>query len=611
MGITSATNNTPADRKRDIRLLAILVAFIALSLAYSFATRLKFGPDEPAHFIYIRSLAVDFSPPPISHNITPSEYSESSHEGHQPPLYYAIMAVSYAALDALGASNDTIWRILRLLDIPIGALWICLVYLLALEFSGKRDHALAATAFVALIPTSSYMAGVISNDMLIALIFTWALILILRYFKTGTITIMTSAVLGLAIGLAMLAKAQGMILVPTFLVVCFLVARGRGYENASDVARSAVITLGIAAIVSGWWFAWCRVRYGSIMPRSLSNPVIEGGLLNAVFFPMEAARATWVSTYTLCSYFWVPLWLVERFIRVRLFYFYPLCVLTVIGAIGFVLRLRRNGNIDRRSLRLLLFVAGITYLVWLRYVMVVDFMANLQGRLFLPVASVIGIAAVLGFDGLFRSPRAKKAGLIAGLALMILVNFAVIGCAIALYSDVYNRAHAHAVNSLDVACCLASDRHERLDSKIFAERGVGLDLDHGLRLIHVLLRSDHLHGPDVAAAPETQYRHDGRGLGRFQVLVRRYLIDEAVDLIAEFVHDERYPADLDYVPQTDGLTRDCGRRDQGEHEKRCYNGEFSSGFHFEPSLNRVSRHVIRTQLEASSSKKSPVDLNFL
>ena len=41
-------------------LAAIIVVFVVLSVCYSLATRLKYGPEEPDHFIYIRSLATDF-----------------------------------------------------------------------------------------------------------------------------------------------------------------------------------------------------------------------------------------------------------------------------------------------------------------------------------------------------------------------------------------------------------------------------------------------------------------------------------------------------------------------------------------------------------------------
>jgi hypothetical protein len=75
----------------------------------------------------------------------------------------------------------------------------------------------------------------------------------------------------------------------------------------------------------------------------------------------------------------------------------------------------------------------LTWALLIIYILKVDSGTNRQGRLFLSSAGVIGILWVLGFDGLLKSERAKRIGTIVGLGLMLLANFAVIGCAIALY----------------------------------------------------------------------------------------------------------------------------------------------------------------------------------
>ena len=81
------------DAKSTRGLIAILAAFTALAVSYSLVTRLRWGPDEPAHFIYIRSIATRFELPPISHKAIGTENSVATHDGHQPPLYYALMAI--------------------------------------------------------------------------------------------------------------------------------------------------------------------------------------------------------------------------------------------------------------------------------------------------------------------------------------------------------------------------------------------------------------------------------------------------------------------------------------------------------------------------------------
>lgn len=415
-------------------LAAILIGFAALSLAYSLVTPLKYGPDEPAHFIYIRSLATKLTPPPIAHVQTHTERSIASHEGHQPPLYYAVMAVPYAALNALGVPSDAIWRVLRILNIAFGVLWIFWVFRLAREFFESEPYALATAAFVALIPNAAYTAGVVNNDILIALLFTWAMVPILRFFKTESLSDREALALGLVMGLALLAKAQGLILVAVLLVAALAVCRRRHYGNIGGVLRAAGIVLGVTVLVSGWWYARCWVLYGTPMPHSLYDPVLPDGMVSLIVNPLLGLDAIRFGSAAFYSYFWTPFWLVWKYVGQWQYYFWPIAGLNAVVLIGLVPRLRRGG-VDRKSLWLLVFTAALTYAMWLRYALAVDRMANLQGRLFMPVAAVVGILFVLGTDGWLASARAKRMGVIFWLALLLAANAAVLACDFALYAS--------------------------------------------------------------------------------------------------------------------------------------------------------------------------------
>lgn len=415
-------------------LVIILIGFSILSLTYSLVTKLKFGPDEPAHFIYIRSLAVDHTFPPIAHWPVPTEDSTSTHEGHQPPLYYTLMAIPFALLNTLGLSGDIIWRILRLLNIPLGAAWIYFVYRLAREFFGSEPYALATTAFVALIPNAAYTAGVVNNETLISLLFTWAMVPILVYFKTGKITTRNAIFLGLLIGLAILTKAQGLILIAMFLIASLAVCRRVNYSNYRRVLASTAIVLGTTAVVGGWWYLRCYLMLGEMIPHSIYAPILPIGMIGLINAPDIAARVLWLSSGQLYGNFWIPFWLVQSFVEWKE-YFYPLMGFSAFTLIGLIFRLRRDKNIDRRSLFFLFFTAFLVYLSWFRYVISVDQLANLQGRLLLSIAAVIGILAISSFDGWLKSARAKKAGIISGITLMLLANIAVIICTITFYAQ--------------------------------------------------------------------------------------------------------------------------------------------------------------------------------
>ena len=53
----------------------------------------------------------------------------------------------------------------------------------------------------------------------------------------------------------------------------------------------------------------------------------------------------------------------------------------------------------------------------------------------MPVAGAIGIVLMLGIDGWLRSAKAKRIGLIAGIAVLILANAGVISCIVAYYAS--------------------------------------------------------------------------------------------------------------------------------------------------------------------------------
>lgn len=412
-------------------MLGILAVFTALAISYSFATRLKWAPDEPAHFIYIRSLAVDHSFPRISHEVTPTEESDSTHEGHQPPLYYALMAIPCAILKSLGAASDTIWRVLRLLQIPIGLAWIWSVFALAREYFGSDKPALATAAFVALIPMSSYMAGVINNEALISLLFTAAMLPMLRFFRAGKMDVRSAVCLGLLMGLAILTKAQGLVLIAMLLLVCLSVCRRSQYANCLPVLRSVGISLGVMLLIGGWWYARNYLLHGTLMPRSLDVPVMSS-FGEALAYPALFAQVVLRMTASCYVYFFLPFWLVWKDAASPMPVFVVLMALTTVMLVGFAVRVRRGG-LDVRSLWMLVLAPTLMWLGWLRYVLMVDKEAMIQGRLLLSAAAIIGIVWIMGLDGLLKSALAKRIGVIAGSALMLAVNVWIISCAVRLY----------------------------------------------------------------------------------------------------------------------------------------------------------------------------------
>ena len=66
----------------------------------------------------------------------------------------------------------------------------------------------------------------------------------------------------------MLTKATGLILLPVFAFALLLMGRS-GKTSRKDLARYAGMTLGIAFLISGWWFVRNQMLYGQPLPLQL------------------------------------------------------------------------------------------------------------------------------------------------------------------------------------------------------------------------------------------------------------------------------------------------------------------------------------------------------
>lgn len=413
-------------------LYALLFAYAALVVGYSLATDLKGGPDETAHLLYIRTIAVEHSLPERTDLWNVAQGPTAEYEAHQPPLYYAVMAVPYAIMGRIGLSEDAIWQALRILGIAFGVVWILSVYYLARLVLGSERGGLTVAAFTALIPTSAYMAGVISNDIMVCMWFTWAMALIVGLLKDGSLGRRSSIALGAIIGAAVLTKATGLLLIPLFLVaVCVCAVRNPSIRRG--LAVSTVTVLIAAGVVCGWWLVRCLIMYGTIQPEPLGKPLLAYGLGGIHGQWLELAVAIGNMCLGTMGYFWTPYWLVSPCVD-RDLYFACMSTLSVLCALPFVLRLLLKRGLDLAVYGILLMAAIGVVGSWLRYALLVDFGANLQGRLFLPVASVIAITAVSGAGGWITGRVARNVITGAVLGVMFLANIFVVRCIVLYYA---------------------------------------------------------------------------------------------------------------------------------------------------------------------------------
>jgi hypothetical protein len=190
----------------------ILTAYLVLGTIYALATPPWQVPDEPAHYNYVRYLAEHRRLPELRVGDYPADYLEEikserfpptmsidtiRYESHQPPLYYAWMALVYALLVPLGAPMPLALRLATLL-LGAGLPW--LAYRVGRSLAPADPvPALGAAAFAATLPMHLAMSAAVNNDVLSNLLLTfiaWRLLVILR---SGW-TLRRGLVVGVALG---------------------------------------------------------------------------------------------------------------------------------------------------------------------------------------------------------------------------------------------------------------------------------------------------------------------------------------------------------------------------------------------------------------------------
>jgi 4-amino-4-deoxy-L-arabinose transferase-like glycosyltransferase len=362
--------------------------------------------------IYVREIGEHFKLPGLSKVETHEVSLHSSHEAHQPPLYYALAAAPFRISRLLGADLDTGWQVVRLFTVLLGAGWVYFLYRLSREFLGRRRYAaVLAAACIGLLPLSTYIGGVINNDVAVALFFTAALWLVAKAIRRGEISRRAAVEIGIAAGLAVLSKAQGLFLLPLIAATALVLARWKGWKRSTPTIVNSLVAITVALAISSLWFVRNWYVYGSPILQSLYNPIIRPGDALGL---ADWVVATRLITGQLFDYFWTPFWLLQLDAMNQMRYRRLLVALCLVAFVGVVSHLRgcsrlKSPSPDCRPIGWLLFMLPglLVYAFLFRHTLFVDKGALQQGRLMLPSAALFGAALVIGLSELIERPVIK------------------------------------------------------------------------------------------------------------------------------------------------------------------------------------------------------------
>jgi len=312
--------------RRHWPFLLILVAYLALAVAYSLASPLYEPTDELRHFRYVRHLIV-YRNLPVQRPDAPRAQS------HHPPLYYTLGALvswwvpvaqevyyeppinPYWAYRYWEVSDDNKNQyihgdderfpfhgvtlavyLVRWMTVLIGAGVVWLTYRIGREiFPDRPALAVGGAALVAFNPQFIYLSGAINNDIPAALCGAAVLLVCLRLVREGP-SVRTDVTLGVLYGLALLTKFNLLALL-ALIELAYVLAVWRARDWRAFL-RGNLVVLGLAALISGWWFWRNYVLYGDPTGMSKVNELWAG----------RPAAGNWWALWQSLPYLWSSLW---------------------------------------------------------------------------------------------------------------------------------------------------------------------------------------------------------------------------------------------------------------------------------------------------------------
>jgi 4-amino-4-deoxy-L-arabinose transferase-like glycosyltransferase len=291
--------------KEHHAIAGALTLFVVLGLIYSTMTPLFEAPDEQWHFAFVQHVATGRGLPVQSEQPT----HLARQEGSQPPLYYLLAAGITFWIDTTdfpgivwenphygytvpGVVNDNKnlfihtalenfpWRgavlaihLARFVSLAMGALAVLFTYLLALEIFRDKILATMAGVFVAFVPQFIFISGAVSNDSTVVACAAFTLWLMARQLTNDRRPATETLALGLACGLAAIAKVSGLGLL--VLAGMLLLWQLRQTNFSRTVFLNFLFFIFSFLLVAGWWYIRNMILYGELTGTAMMSRIFH------------------------------------------------------------------------------------------------------------------------------------------------------------------------------------------------------------------------------------------------------------------------------------------------------------------------------------------------
>ena len=438
-------------RKRAERLAVsvLLVVYLGLAVGYSFANPLYESPDELRHVRYVRHIAT-------YRDLPVQEAGAPRAQAHHPPLYYAVGALVSCWVDVTQdvyyqplenpfwayryweVSNDnknqyihgpgySVGRlvipwlqgitlavyIVRWATVLIGAGVVFLTYRIGIRvFPERRWLALGGAGLVAFNPQFIYLSGAVNNDVPAALWGAAVLLVCIRIVQEGP-GVRKHLMVGVLFGLALLTKVHLVVLLAPIEVAYGLVLwRERDWRG---FVQANLVILGVAVLVSGWWFGRNQILYG--------DPLGVG--VHSELWNSRSPSDGWWAIRQELPYLWSSLWARFGYGQVVLpqVIYRALLGLSILALLGYLVP--RPGQLSP-SVLIILAVTILVFVAWVLYYTLVQ-PAGARGRFLFPGLPAFALLLIGGWHRLIPIRSGWAASLIAVGAMIGLAVYALAG----------------------------------------------------------------------------------------------------------------------------------------------------------------------------------------
>lgn len=443
-------------RNSQFAILLILLAYLALSLAYSLNSPLYEPTDELRHFRYVRHIAA-------YHSLPVQSADAPRAQSHHPPLYYALGALVSGWVDVAQEVyyeptvnphwDDRVWEVssdnknqylhsddvgqfgklppfhgvvlavylVRWMTTLIGASVVWLTYLVGREVFPERPAlAVGGAALVAFNPQFIYLSGAVNNDIPAALCGAAVLLMCVRMLRRGP-SPRADVALGLLYGLSLLTKLHLLALLG-LIELAYVLALWRTRNGSARLTgtwraflRGNLIILGLAAVISGWWFGRNLALYGDLTGMSKVNELWAG----------RPPAGNWWAVQQGLPYLWSSLW--GRFgygqLPLPQIIYQSLLCLCALALSGYLIP--RRDSLPARALAFLVAAVFIFTVVVCYYILIQP--AGAMGRFLFPALPAFATLLMGGLGRFFPRRLTWAASLAVTLGMATLAVYALTG----------------------------------------------------------------------------------------------------------------------------------------------------------------------------------------